>query len=93
MAADYDDVKAVAHLPNLDIEIQHRAPRPGQGEVLTISLRATPSFEAAFRHFEDANPFAFWTRAIEDAWAPWLRLAGFDLPAPRPSRLPRRGER
>ena len=44
MQADYDDARAVAQLPNLDIEILHRRPWRGDGEMLSITLRAKPSF-------------------------------------------------
>lgn len=71
----FDDTKAVAHMPNVDIEIFHRRPWNGNEEILTITLRAVPSFAAFFRTVEAANPFLFWMRAVETAWAPWTRLA------------------
>jgi hypothetical protein len=84
--SDFEDVKAVAHLPNLDIEIFHRRPWQGNEELLSITLRATPSFEAFVRSVEGANPLlfspasfnpmTFWFRAFEAAWSPWLELAG-----------------
>ena len=74
MQTDYDDTKAVARLPNLDIEILHRRPLQGDEEVLTITLRATPSFDSVFSFLEAANPAAFWMRAFETAWSPWLQL-------------------
>jgi hypothetical protein len=72
--SEFDETKAVAHLPNIDIEIVHRQPWQGDEELLTITLRVVPSFDAFFRAVEAANPFHFWLRAIETAWAPWLRL-------------------
>jgi hypothetical protein len=75
MQSEYDDTKAVARLPNLDIEILHRRPLQGADELLTITLRATPSFDAFFQAFEGRGPAAFWMRAFEMAWAPWLQLA------------------
>lgn len=80
--ADYDETKAVAHLPNVDIEIFHRRPWEGNEELLTIKLRAVPSFDAFFRAVEAANPMLFWMRAMETAWSPWLR-------AIRPAETPR----
>lgn len=71
--SDYDETRAVAHLPNLDIEIHHRRPWQGHEELLSIHLRATPSFDAFFGVFETANPMLFWWRAFEIAWSPWLR--------------------
>lgn len=81
--SEFDETKAVAHLPNLDIEIFHRRPWQGNEELLTITLRAVPSFDAFFRAVEAANPLLFWIRAVETAWAPWMRLAD----AAKPTRL------
>jgi hypothetical protein len=75
MQSDYDDTKAVARLPNLDIEILHRRPLKGDEEILNITLRATPSFDAFFQAFEGRNPALFWLRAVEAAWSPWLQFA------------------
>ncbi len=41
-------------------------------ETVAITLRAVPSFEAVGRFLEATNPFLFWSRLIETAWAPWL---------------------
>jgi hypothetical protein len=84
MQSDYEDTRAVARLPNLDIEILHRRPWSGEAEMLSITLRATPSFEAFSSFLEAANPALFWLRAFELAWSPWLRLG---LPAPRANSL------
>jgi len=75
MNSEFDDTKMVAHLPNLDIEVIHRRSWEGNEEMLLITLRATPSFEAFFQFLDRTNPFALWARAIEMTWAPWLRLA------------------
>jgi hypothetical protein len=88
--SDFNETKAVAHLPNVDIEIIHRRPWEGNEELLTITMRAVPSFDAFFRAVEAANPFVFWMRAVETAWGPWLRLGESVKPAqltqtPRPS--------
>lgn len=77
---EFDETKAVAHLPNLDIEIFHRRPWQGNEELLSITLRATPSFDSFFRSIDTTNPLffnpmAFWLKAFETAWSPWLRLA------------------
>jgi hypothetical protein len=82
MQADYDDARAVAQLPNLDIEILHRRPWRGDGEMLSITLRAKPSFDAFF-NFLEANPAVFWMRAFEMAWSPWLQLGGAPAQLPR----------
>lgn len=88
--SDFNETKAVAHLPNLDIEILHRRPWHGNEELVTITLRAVPSFDAFFRAVEAANPLLFWMRAVETAWAPWIRLSEAAKPTqltqePRPS--------
>ncbi|MBV8166489.1 MAG: hypothetical protein JO021_06820 [Alphaproteobacteria bacterium] len=44
-------------------------------ETLAITIRALPSFEAVGRLLEATNPFLFWSRVIETAWAPWLGAA------------------
>jgi hypothetical protein len=72
--SDYDETKAVAHLPNLDVEILHRSPWHGEEELLSITLRAVPSFETFFHFVQATNPMLLWMRALETAWSPWLRL-------------------
>jgi hypothetical protein len=39
-------MKAVAHLPGLDIEIVHHQSSDGLEEQISINLKAIPSFEA-----------------------------------------------
>ena len=63
---------ARAHLPGLDIEIVHRRSPAADAEQISIHLQATPSFEAFGRFLEASNPFAFWARAVQMAWLPWL---------------------
>jgi hypothetical protein len=99
-----DETRAIAHLPNLDIEIVHRQ-LPDQGaEQLQISLRAQPSFEAFGRWFEASgpasawlalNPLLAWQQAALAFWAPWLSAAARTLPGATPhaqERGERRGE-
>jgi len=84
-----DETRAVAHLPNLDIEILHRRLPDEHAEQLLISLRAQPSFEA-FARWLDAgpaswlplNPFLAWQQAALSLWAPWLAAASRALPRP-----------
>jgi hypothetical protein len=83
--SDYDETTAVTHLPQLDIEIRHRRPWQGDGEEMTITLRAVPSFEAFGRFAEAANPTLFWMRWMQAAWAPWLALTG----VAKPPRIPK----
>ena len=42
-----EDTRAVARLPNLEIEIRHRHDPEEGAEVLAVTLKATPSFDAA----------------------------------------------
>ena len=68
----FEETRATARLPNLDIEIIHSRSAEGDAERLSISLQAIPSFEAFGRYLEAANPFLFWMRVAQTAWAPLL---------------------
>jgi hypothetical protein len=82
--------KASARLPGLNIEIVHRQSPDGDGEQISISLQAVPSFEAFGRFLEAANPFAFWVQAGQLAWLPWLEAARVAmLPFSSASALPK----
>ena len=70
---DFDEVRASARLPRLDIDIVHRRSRDGDAELMTITMRAVPGFEGFEQMLQAANPFQFWLRAAELAWAPWLQ--------------------
>ena len=67
-----DATRAVAHLPGLAIEIEHRRSLNADAELISIHLQAMPSFEAFGRYLEAANPFGFWARAAQLAWQPWF---------------------
>ena len=71
--SEYDETRATARLPNLDIEILHRRPWEGNEEHLVVTLRAVPSFEAFGRLWEASNPLLAWTRMMEAVWSPWVR--------------------
>jgi hypothetical protein len=76
------DTRAVAKLPNLEIEIRHRKAADEEAEYLSVSLRATPDLAAVAAWLD---PFA-----VMRAWVslnPWLALWG--VPAVRP--LPANG--
>jgi hypothetical protein len=75
----FEETRATARLPNLDIEIIHSRSAEGDAERLSISLQAIPSFEAFGRYLEAANPFLFWMRVAQTAWAPWLGSAHASL--------------
>lgn len=66
-------MKAIAHLPGLDIEIVHHPSSDGLAEQMSINLKAVPSFEAFARFYEAMNPFVFWAEATRLAWLPWLQ--------------------
>ncbi len=68
-----DDItRATARLPGLEIEIIHRRSPAHDAEQISINLQAVPSFEAFGRFLETTNSFAFWARAAEMFWMPWL---------------------
>jgi hypothetical protein len=71
--SEYDETRATARLPNLDIAILHRRPWEGDEEQLVVMLRAVPSFEAFGRLLEASNPLLAWTRIMEAVWSPWVR--------------------
>src|SRR5215204_4871001 len=71
--SEYDETRATARLPNVDIEILHRRPWEGNEEQLVVMLRAVPSFEAVGRWLEASNLLLVWTRMMEAAWSPWAR--------------------
>ena len=64
------ETRAVANLPNLNIEILHReAPEEG-AEYLSITLRGTPDLATAASLLD---PFRLLGTAL-DPWQAWLRL-------------------
>jgi hypothetical protein len=73
--SEFDETRAQARLPNLEIEIVHRQARDGSAEEFALRLRALPSFAALEPLLMAADPMVFWARAMEVAWAPWLALA------------------
>ena|SRR5215510_7121028 len=85
---DVDATTASARLPGLDIDIVHSRSPDGDSEQISITLKATPSFQAFGRALEAANPFAFWAATMKLAWLPWLEAAHSlmqppSLPAPK----------
>jgi hypothetical protein len=88
----FDETKATARLPNLDIEIVRSRSPAGDAERITISLQAAPSFEAFGRFLEATNPFLFWMRFAQAAWKPWLGAFAAMLPSRNFGRLPATAE-
>ena len=65
------ETRAVANLPNLNIEILHReAPEEG-AEYLSITLRGTPDLATAASLLD---PFPCWAPRPFEPWQAWLRL-------------------
>jgi hypothetical protein len=75
----FEETRAFARLPNLDIEIVHGRSTDGNAEHISISLQAVPSFAAFGNFLEATNPFLFWMRFAQTAWAPWLGSAPANL--------------
>jgi hypothetical protein len=76
-----DETKITANLPTATIEMVMREHQDTGSEVLTVSIRATPSFQAVSQAFRPealmlANPFTLWMKMATLAWQPWLQLAG-----------------
>jgi len=68
------DTRAIAKLPNLDIEIAHRS-RPEEGaEYLAITLRATPNFRAVNDYLEMSGPLGMGGLALFSP-LPWIKMA------------------
>jgi hypothetical protein len=76
-----EETKITANLPAATVEMVVREHQGEGSEVLTISIRATPSFQAVAQSFRPealmlANPFTLWMRMATLAWQPWLQLTG-----------------
>lgn len=68
-----DETRAVARLPNLDIEITYRRLEDDRGEMLSVTLRAQPSFEAFARFAEARLPL--WSALALGPWQAWMAMA------------------
>ena len=84
----FEETRGIARLPNLDIEIIHGRSADGNAERLSIIVLAVPSFDAFGRAMEAANPFLFWMRIAQTAWAPWLGSTQARLPLRTLGQLP-----
>jgi hypothetical protein len=65
------ETRAVATLPNLNIEIRHREVPEEGAEYLAITLRATPNLAAAASLLD---PFRMMTAAAFNPWLAWMQL-------------------
>jgi hypothetical protein len=83
-----EETRITATLPTATVEMVMHEHQDEGAEILTISIRATPSFQAIGQSFRPealmwANPFTLWMRMATLAWQPWLQLAGTGLQAQR----------
>lgn len=75
-----EETKLTAALPNLDVQIVHRAYPDENAEAISITFRATPDFETVGKMLAPnlpllalwAAPMQAWTGLVRQAWAPWL---------------------
>jgi hypothetical protein len=96
-----DETKAIARLPQLEIEIWHRRLPEEQAEQLAISLKATPSFEGFASFLEQPGPWVMlqpwllWGQLAQAVWQPWLAASrvALALAAPRRPTPPDSGPR
>jgi len=83
-----EETKLTAALPNLDVQIVHRALPEQNAEAISITFTATPNFEAAAKMLGPnlphmlpmmalwMAPMRAWTNLAQQAWAPWLNAMG-----------------
>lgn len=83
--SERDSVKAIAHLPGLDIEIVHHRSQDGLTEQVSVNLTAVLPFEAFARSIDALNPFAFWAETMRLAWFPWIKATRAMMLAPSSS--------
>jgi hypothetical protein len=74
-----EETRLTSSVANLDVEIVRRDYPEDNAEVMTIRLRATPSFEAVSRSLMSpfSSPFPFnpllaWAHMVQAAWSPLL---------------------
>jgi hypothetical protein len=74
------EASITAHLPTIDIELMRRLVPEQNAELITVQIRATPSFEAMERWLAQSSafplgaPLQWWTDIVRAAWQPWLAL-------------------
>ncbi|HYG90874.1 MAG TPA: hypothetical protein VD978_31980 [Azospirillum sp.] len=79
-----EETKLTAALPNLDVQIVHRAFPEENAEAISITFTATPNFEAVSKMLAPnlpllalwVTPMQVWTGLMRQAWAPWLNAMG-----------------
>ena len=93
-----DETRAVAELPQLNIEIVRRRARAADADELLISLRAAPSFEAFGDYLRGPAmwpwlmmaPALIWQQAMRQALTPWLPVPPRQLESDPPPAAPGR---
>ncbi|MBI2239829.1 MAG: hypothetical protein HYU59_03390 [Magnetospirillum gryphiswaldense] len=79
-----DETTITGNLPNMTIEISHRADPEGGAEMMTIQLRAMPDFQTALplagsllqgQMLPLMAPMQMWSQAMDMWTAPWRQLA------------------
>ncbi|PPQ38945.1 hypothetical protein SAMN06265338_101954 [Rhodoblastus acidophilus] len=78
---------ARARLNGLDIDVTHQQSPRGDWEEVSITLRASPSFQAFGDALATANPVKLWAQAAQMMWAPWLLAARPLLEPARPRQI------
>jgi len=88
------EASITAHLPMIDIELMRRHAPEQNAELITVQIRATPSFEAMERWLTQypvlppalpfVNPFDWWADMVRAAWQPWLAMNPLLAPLVRP---------
>ncbi|CAG9176601.1 hypothetical protein LMG23992_03321 [Cupriavidus laharis] len=72
------EASITAHLPTMDIEFMRRSVPEQNAEVISIQIRATPSFAAMepwlapLPPIPFADAFQWWADMLRAAWQPWL---------------------
>jgi hypothetical protein len=75
-----DETRITGRVANLDIDIRHRRLLDEGAEQISVTLVATPGFDAFARLMPPVNPLLAWTALNPFAaawlrmWSPWLGL-------------------
>lgn len=79
-----EETKLTAALPNLDVQIVHRACPEQNAEAISITFTATPDFATVGRMLAPnlplldlwMAPMQAWSSLVQRAWSPWLSAVG-----------------
>ncbi|MEO1018615.1 MAG: hypothetical protein AAFY56_13120 [Pseudomonadota bacterium] len=86
------ETRAIARLPQLEIEIRHKELETENAEIVAITMKATPNFEAvsawlrplALMPMTALSPWAMWQQTAYSMWRPWLEMMGSHPPENAP---------